>query len=91
MPKCQFFEEEDGEESKEEVFQSIEPLPDEYEIHSFSDNINGIGIGCYMSKYFTQKLKERKGYAMLGLSISQNYDLSSPDLLKQYFFDEACI
>ena len=44
-------DDEDGEETKE--FKSIEPMNDECETHMVADNINGIGIGSYMSKYLS--------------------------------------
>ena len=66
MPKHQFQDESDDEEepkNADEVqegeklnvkkFKSIEPLDDKYEITIVADNINGLGIGGYMSKYLT--------------------------------------
>ena len=67
---------------EEEEFESLEPRGDEYEIHTFTDNINGIGIGCYKSKYVSQRLSERRGYAMLGLNIGQTYDVTNEHMLK---------
>ena len=70
---------------------AIEPLSDEFEIQSFTDGQNGIWYGGgYMPKYFTQKLKDRVGYSMVCLKID-NFNLSSIELLKQYFFDEKCL
>ena len=45
------FDEKNEEETK--GFKSIEPMNDEFETHMVADNINGIGIGSYMSKYLS--------------------------------------
>ena len=46
----------DHSDEEEKEVQTIDPVEDEYDIHLVSDNINGIGIGSYMSKYLSQKL-----------------------------------
>ena len=80
----------EDEESKE--VQTIAQDDDEYDIQLVADNINGIGIGSYMSKYLSQKLEWRQGYAMLSLNINtEQYDRSNGDMLKQTFFDKNCI